>query len=142
MPCGKEGVGTYFGWTMRLFGLPIEGFDVFTEFVPNKRITDRSSLGLAGTWTYTFEPEGLGTRFTMWRHPASMRVLRPVDLLFDRYRASITHQMLGKLKAEMEKGSPCRAQRLPSAQRTVIAEHARTAAGSRLTPRFRGGSVS
>lgn len=99
----KEGVGTYFGWKLRLFGLPLEGFDVFTEFVPNERITDRSSFGLAGTWMYTFEPEGSGTRFTIQRQPESFWALRPLDPLLDRYRISLTTRMLGKLKAEMEK---------------------------------------
>ena len=101
----KEGVGTYFSWTMTLFGLPVKGFDVFTEFVPNQRITDRSSFEPAGTWTYTFESEGSGTRLTMWRHPASFWALRPIDRLLDLYRASLTRPLLAKVKAELEKST-------------------------------------
>ena len=99
----EEGVGTYYSWSMRLFGLPVTGFDVFTEFVPNQRITDRSSFDLAGTWTATFEPEGSGTRFTLQRHPESVWVLRPLDRLMDLFRASMTRPTLEKVKAELER---------------------------------------
>lgn len=99
----QEGVGTYYSWTMKLFGIPVKGFDVFTEFIPNQRITDRSSFALAGTWTYTVEPEGSGTRCTIERQPESVWALRLFDPLFDRYRAGSTKKMLGRLKAELEK---------------------------------------
>jgi hypothetical protein len=47
----QEGVGTHYTWAAKIAGFPLEGFDVFTEFVPNQRITDTSSSSLEGTWT-------------------------------------------------------------------------------------------
>ena len=61
----EEGVGTHYVWSARVAGLPIEGFNVLTGYVPDRLITDRSSSGLEGTWTYVFEPEGSGTRVTV-----------------------------------------------------------------------------
>ena len=98
-----EGVGTYYSWTVTFAGLPVEGFNVFTEFIPNQRITDRSSRTFVGTWTVTFEPEGSGTRVTQWRHPVPLRLLRPVDRLMDRFRASLEQQSLEKMKDALEK---------------------------------------
>ncbi len=98
-----EGVGTYYSWAMKLPGLRLEGFDVYTEFVPNQRITDRSSRSFVGTWTYTFGPEGSGTRLTHQRHPASSRARRAIDRLMDRFRVSVERQELEKLKVLLEK---------------------------------------
>jgi hypothetical protein len=56
----REGLGTHYRWAAKIAGFSIEGFDVFTEFIPNQRITDRSSSSLEGTWTYLFEPDGTG----------------------------------------------------------------------------------
>jgi hypothetical protein len=43
-----EGVGTYYSWALKTPGPRFEGFDVYTEFIPTQRITDRSSSGFAG----------------------------------------------------------------------------------------------
>ena len=51
-----EGVGMYYNWRAHIAGITVEGFDVFTEFVLNQRITDKSSRAFDGTWTFTFEP--------------------------------------------------------------------------------------
>ena len=102
-----EGVGTYYSWTMKVAGLRVEGFNVFTEFIPNQRITDRSSRTFVGTWTVTFEPEGTGTRVTEWRHPVSFPPMRPLDRLMDRFRMSLEQQSLAKMKEALEKsGAP------------------------------------
>lgn len=100
----QEGVGTYYSWVVRFAGVPVEGFNVFTEFIPNKRITDRSSRSFVGTWTIVFEPEGSGTRVTQWRHPLSFWPLRPFDRLMDRIRMSLEQQSLDKMKQALEKG--------------------------------------
>lgn len=99
----KEGVGTFDSWTFGFGVLRMEGFDVITEFVPNERMTFRSSSHMVGTLTCTFEPEGSGTRFTLHRHPGSFWALRPVNLLVERLFASTWQQSLEKLKAELEK---------------------------------------
>ena len=125
----KEGVGTYYSWAMKLAGLRMEGFDVYTEFVRNERITDRSSAAMAGTWTYEFEPEGPGTRLTVQRHPASFWALRPVDRLADRlFVAPNTRKMLEAVKAQMEK---------PTAAAAVPEQRASAAPADRRTARRR-----
>ena len=115
----EEGVGTYYSWGMRLLpGLRWEGFGVFTEFVPNKRITDRSSESFIGTWTYTFEPEGSGTRVTAQRHPVSSRALRPIDRLIDRvFRQHAEKREFTTLKALLETSTTSPAASPRAAQR-------------------------
>ena len=61
----EKGVGTYYRWVSKTPVLHMEGFDVYTEFVPNQRITDRSSSSMAGDITISFEPEGSGTKETI-----------------------------------------------------------------------------
>lgn len=102
----EEGVGSYYSWAMKLPGLRMEGFDVFTEFVPNQRITDRSSRSFVGTWTTTFAPVGTGTRVTAQRHPSSSRLWRPVDRLMDRFRVAVELEEMQSLKALLEKRTP------------------------------------
>lgn len=97
-----EGVGTQYDWTVDLWGLKVRGFNVYTDVVPNRRITDRSSRSLVGTWTTVFEPEGSGTRVTMHHHPVASRALRPVDRAMDRVRVPLSRQTLEKMKAALE----------------------------------------
>jgi carbon monoxide dehydrogenase subunit G len=96
-----EGVGTHYSWSARVAGVPMQGFNVFTAFVPERRITDRSSSSLEGTWTYTFEPEGSGTRLTVenrvgacWRLPLLERVLDRVTASTHAPRFQRLTQML------------------------------------------------
>jgi hypothetical protein len=77
----QEGLGTHNGWTAKIAGGTLEGFDVFTEFVPDRRITAGSSSSLEGIWTYSFESEGTGPRLTVensvrsfWRFPPLQRL--------------------------------------------------------------------
>ncbi len=56
----RQGTGTFYSWRTKLAGIPMEGFDVYTDVVPNKHITDKSSSALVGTWDFDFEPEGQG----------------------------------------------------------------------------------
>jgi len=63
---------------------------VFTEFVPNQRITDTSSSSLEGTWTYLFEPEGSGTKLTVENRGRSFWRIPPLERLLD-WLAAKTH---------------------------------------------------
>ena len=101
----SEGVGTYESWALNLGGLRVEGFDVVTEFVPNQRITSRSSRSFVGTWTYTFEPEGSGTRLTMQRRLSSIWALPFIDQMSERMMAPRYQETLAKLKAKLEEAS-------------------------------------
>jgi hypothetical protein len=97
-----EGTGTFYAWSARLAGVPVEGFDVFTEFVPNRRITDRSSLSLEGTWTYTFAPEGTGTRLTLQNRSGGLWRLPLVERVVDALAVSGHRPVLATLKARVE----------------------------------------
>lgn len=98
----REGTGTFYTWTTRVAGVPVQGFDVFTEFVPNRRITDRSSLALEGTWTYTFAPEGAGTRLTLRNRSAGLWRLPLVERLVDALAVAGHRPVLAELKARVE----------------------------------------
>ena len=98
----REGVGTYTSWVYKVGPLRREAFDVVTEFVPNERITERSSQPVMGTMTTTFRTEGSGTRFTIERRPGSFWQLKPLDWLVVRLMTPVWMQSLGRLKAAVE----------------------------------------
>ena len=98
----REGTGTFYAWGTRVAGVPVEGFDVFTEFVPNQRITDRSSLSLEGTWTYTFAPEGTGTRVSLQNRAAGPWRLPLLERVVDALAAGGHRPVLATLKAKLE----------------------------------------
>jgi len=113
----KEGVGTYASWHFNIAGLlPVRGFEVLTDVVPNKHITERSSVAMVGTWDYDFEPEGSGTRLTMEHHPGSFWGIPPlrtlVDLVTARMNASL---FMPRVKETIEQQAP---ESLPSAAET------------------------
>ncbi len=97
-----EGTGTFYTWTTRMAGVPVEGFDVFTEFVPDQRITDRSSLSLEGTWTYTFTPEATGTRLTLRNRATGLWRLPLLERLVDALAVAGHRPVLARLKAKLE----------------------------------------
>ncbi len=98
----KEGVGTQFSWKTRFFGLPLEGFDVYTEYVPGRRIVDRSSRSMVGTWTESFDPEGSGTRVTFESEHGPFWRLPFLRLLPDWYKKRGIRTTLEHLKVEVE----------------------------------------
>jgi uncharacterized membrane protein len=98
----EEGVGTYYSWASKTPGLRFEGFDVYTEFIPNQRITDRSSSGLPGDSTVSFEPEGSGMRLTMETHHRSFWRIPPLRELVEWGQGQIAARYLSAVKAQME----------------------------------------
>lgn len=98
----KEGVGTYYSWASKTPGLRMEGFDVYAEFVPNERITDRSSSGLPGDWTFSFEPEGSGTKLTAEVHHRSFWQIPPLRQLVEGVQSTMTGRLLSAVKAKTE----------------------------------------
>lgn len=99
----EEGVGTHYLWSAKIAGLTIEGFNVFTEYVPDRLITDRSSNGLEGTWTYGFAPDGSGTRVTVTNHMGPLWRLPGVEQLLDRVTARTHEPRFTRLKALLER---------------------------------------
>ena len=96
----RDGVGTHYTWTAKVIGLRLEGFNVFTDYVPGRRITDRSSSRLEGTWTYCFEPDGSGTRLTVTNQVgAPWRWLPVVERLLDRLTATTHEPRFSRLAA-------------------------------------------
>jgi hypothetical protein len=98
----EEGVGTCYAWTGKIAGVSIEGFNVFTECVPNRRIVDRSSSRLEGTWTYCFDADGSGTRVTVKNQVQSLWRLPVVEQLLDRVTAATHEPRFARLKAMLE----------------------------------------
>ncbi|MDF2091015.1 SRPBCC family protein [Knoellia sp. 3-2P3] len=98
----KEGTGTYFSWHSKIAGIPFEGFEVYTDVVPNQHITEKSSQAVMGTWDYTFEPEGTGTKVTMERHPRSFWRLPPLAYVGDLVTARMTASFVPRVKERIE----------------------------------------
>jgi ligand-binding SRPBCC domain-containing protein len=97
-----EGVGTYYGWVFKAPGVRLEGFDVYTEFIPNQRITDRCSSSLFGDFTYSFEPEGSGMQLTAECHHRSFWGIPPLRELVDLVQGTMAERFLSAVKAKME----------------------------------------
>jgi hypothetical protein len=95
-------VGTYYNWATKTPGLRFEGFDVYTEFIPNQRITDRSSSGFPGDFTYSFEPEGSGMKLTAEVHHRSFWRIPPLMQLVEMVQGLMMERFLSAMKAEME----------------------------------------
>jgi Polyketide cyclase / dehydrase and lipid transport len=98
----EEGVGTCYRVVLPIPGVRIKAFGVFTEFIPNQRITDRSSLSLAGTLTFSFEPEGSGMKLTMESYPRSIWRIPPLKELAERVMGRRHERYMTALKAKME----------------------------------------
>lgn len=97
----REGVGTTYEWVAKVAGVSISGFNVFTEFVPNKRITDKSSRAFEGTWAYTFEADGSGTKLTCQNQSASFWRIRPLSKLLDWATAKTHEPVMARLQEMM-----------------------------------------
>jgi carbon monoxide dehydrogenase subunit G len=98
----QEGMGTHYTWVVKIAGISLEGFDVFTEFIPNRRITDRSSSSLEGTWTYSFESDGSGTKLTVTNRVGSFLRLPLLEHLLDRMTAKTHDPVFKRLKVVLE----------------------------------------
>ncbi len=98
----KEGVGSSYGWASKTPVLRWEGFDVYTEFVPNQRITDRSSSSFVGDITYSFEPEGSGMKLTIEGHSRSFWRIPPLKELVNLFKSTTSERLLPAVKAKME----------------------------------------
>jgi carbon monoxide dehydrogenase subunit G len=98
----EEGLGTFYRAILPIPGIRIESFDVYTEFVPNQRITDRSSWAFFETMTWSFEPEGAGTKLTWEGHPGSFWRVPLLKELAERGMAMANRYWMPALKAYLE----------------------------------------
>lgn len=109
-----EGVGTYYRWVTKTPVVRIEGFDVYTEFVPNRRITDKSSSSMVGDISISFESEGSGTKLTMEGRPRSFWRFPPLRQLTDLFKGMTADRYLPAVKAEIEAPRPVRSASRPA----------------------------
>lgn len=99
----KEGAGSFMSWHIKIASLPVvQGFTVVTDMVPPKRITERSSSAMVGTWDYGFEPEGSGTKLTMEHHAGSFWRIPPLRNLMDWATERMNDSFTRRLKATIE----------------------------------------
>ncbi len=101
----KEGTGTYTSYHSTTFGIPFDAFSVYTDFVPNEHITEKSSSALVGTWDYSFEPEGTGTKVTMEHHSRSFWGIPPLSTLGDVLTARMNASYMRRVKERLESSS-------------------------------------
>ncbi len=102
MKATKEGTGSWYSWRAKMAGIPVEGFEVVTDLVPNRHITERSSHAFFGTSDYTFEPEGTGTQVTMTNRPASFGRLPPFAQLLTLGQSAMVDRFMPRFKAKIE----------------------------------------
>jgi ribosome-associated toxin RatA of RatAB toxin-antitoxin module len=57
--------GHRYTWTYRIAGRRVEGTSETTEFIPNKRIVDKTVKGVPSTFIWSFEPQNNGTKLTL-----------------------------------------------------------------------------
>jgi carbon monoxide dehydrogenase subunit G len=100
-----EGTGTYTSIHGRIAGIPVDAFSVYTEVVPNKHITEKSSSALGGTWEYDFEPEGTGTKLTMEHRSRSVWGLPPLSFLNDLATTRMNETFVQRAKERLEKSA-------------------------------------
>ena len=96
--------GYSWDWVYKMAGMRFNGSSVHTEFVANERTVSESSGGIESTITWTFEPEGSGTKMT-----TSTDYKIPVPLLGKIAEAFIVKMnenesdiILANLKARLE----------------------------------------
>ncbi len=61
----EQGVGSTYRWKYKMAGMILHGDNETLEFVPNKRVVERSRGGIDSTWTWTYEPQDGGTKLSV-----------------------------------------------------------------------------
>ena len=57
-----QGVGDKYGWTYKMMGVSLKGESEIIESKANELYVSKSTGGIISIWTWTFKPEGDGTR--------------------------------------------------------------------------------
>lgn len=103
-------VGNVYTWTSRMFGMRLKGVTVYTEYVPDQRLSLRNFGGLESDTTWTVEPERGGSKITV---DNDAKVGIPVlGRLLGRLMGKQMDKVLQTAKAQLE------AARAPVAART------------------------
>lgn len=114
----EEGVGTHYSWVTKLAVIPMTGFAVYTDFVPNERIVEKDSRAFVGEWEYTFASEGSGTRVTMEHRQRSLWSVPPLSNLVDYAVKRLSTFFIEGAKAKLEAGPAVPSQRKPAATKS------------------------
>ena len=114
----EEGVGTHYSWTVTMAGVPLKGFAVYTEFVPNERIVEKDSRSLVGEWEYTFAPDGSGTRVTMEHRQRSLWAFPLLSAAVDYGTRRLNRLFVEGVKVKLEAEPTVPSQRKPAATKT------------------------
>jgi hypothetical protein len=117
----KDGVGTFYTWSFKVAGVRFGGLEVLTDVVPDKHITERSSIALAGRWEYDFEPEGSGTRLTVTIHPRSFWQFPPLDTLVDLAFPRVSQAVMPRYIKAIEEAAKRKPKVVPSKPRKTAA---------------------
>lgn len=80
----------------------VHAFDVLTDVVPNKHITERSSVSMFGKWDYDFEPEGTGTKVTFTIQPQSFWRIPPLEKLVGMGIARMGETTVPRFRQKLE----------------------------------------
>ena len=97
-----QGTGTYTSYRTKIAGVPFNVFSVYTDVVPEKHITEKSSSAIVGTWDYSFEPEGTGTKVTMEHRSRSFWNIPPLSNLGDLIAARANESYMRRVKERIE----------------------------------------
>ena len=101
-----DGNATTYRWATKVAGIRVTGTGTFVDVVPSERIVDRSSRSFEGTWIYSFEPEGTGTRLTMSSEPRSLWRLPPLSWLLAWSVARSHQSVLAAAKSKLDRSAP------------------------------------
>ena len=97
-----DGVATTYRWATKVAGIRVTGTGTFVDVAPHERIVDRSSRSFEGTWTYSFEPEGTGTRLTLSSERRSLWRFPPLSWFLARSTARSHQRVLAAAKSKLE----------------------------------------
>ncbi len=100
----EGGTGSHYSWRMKMGGitLPFEGFEVYTDVVPNKHLVEKSSSAMVGTWDFTFEPEGTGTKVISEHHSRSLWSKPPLRSLVAFVEPRLSDAFMRQMKKRLE----------------------------------------
>ena len=96
--------GYSYDFVYKLAGMRLTGFNEDTEFVPNERIVSISTGGIESTFTWTYEPEGGGTKVTsLVEYKIPLPLLGKVaETFIVKMNENESDTVLANLKARLE----------------------------------------
>jgi uncharacterized membrane protein len=101
-----DGVGTTYRFETRVVGLPIRGQGEYTEFIPDRRIHDDTTVASEGSFDWTFEAEDEGVRVTITHSPGRYWGWPIIGRLLAANYGQMDREVLARLKSVMEGQRP------------------------------------